>query len=283
MRRALRVTGVLAALLALAIGVGAVLVYREWHRASYFLDARLVESDVRLPEHGFGRTREERAERAERCERVLLGNHRILPGTGLVLSRRDFDPGKFDVYDDERFDWLTISLDHPEFDTPIAFPSPNVRVYYSSGVPGFVSRCAGDFASAASGQLTLTRSWLGRIRADIDLAFAPIDAQRERDPAALRLRATTTFTHGIPVRVGGLCHSFGSGDPPQGPIQSSGAGRRSSTATTAPARAAISSVSPRRATAVSAYRLACRSGDRKTSIRSWTRFASQYSGTPAAA
>src|SRR5437870_908414 len=70
-RRALWVVGVLAGVLMLAIVVCVTFVHREWHRASYFVDARVVDADLRLPEHGFGRNREERAERAERCERVL--------------------------------------------------------------------------------------------------------------------------------------------------------------------------------------------------------------------
>jgi hypothetical protein len=192
-RRALRVLGLVAGIFVIAAAVGVVLIQREWHRASYFTDARLVEPNLRIPEWG-----EAHQQRVDQCERLLLKNHGIVPGSAIILARRDYnlDLEHLGMTDSDTTDRLTISIESPEFDRAIALPSPDVRVYYSSGPGGFILTCGGMFTDSASGRITLRRGWFGRIRADLDLSLEPRPARRDLTPERVRLRTTVTLVPG---------------------------------------------------------------------------------------
>ena len=122
------------------------------------------------------------------CRRLLLGNHKALPGARTVLVVRRQDHGNPFAVDDNSFENLSLEISDPKTYETIAIPSPRVKLFYSSGGLIWVDNCRGQFGTEAVGLITLKTIGNHFVRAEIDLEVATVDAGSGAGRSAVRFR-----------------------------------------------------------------------------------------------
>ncbi|MEX0805888.1 MAG: hypothetical protein WD688_21600 [Candidatus Binatia bacterium] len=110
MKRFLRTTGIVISGLLLLVVAAVALVASGSQTAIYVANGSVVHADVRLrlPDPQDQKTWEERD---QDCVRILKGNHNLVPGSHMVLTKNYWNPGRLGVIDDEWYEDLTIELE----------------------------------------------------------------------------------------------------------------------------------------------------------------------------
>jgi hypothetical protein len=111
------------------------------------------------------------------CRDLLLHNHELRSGNDLVLSYKRHNAGSVSVIDDEWYEILSVEIKDAADMESIALPSPRVRLFYSKGGSAWIHHCAGRYATSAIGTIELTKSWLGGMKVNINLALDAKSAQ----------------------------------------------------------------------------------------------------------
>jgi len=113
----------------------------------------------------FGERSDIRQQEAE----ALLRGPSVKRGNGTVILMRKFDRGELFTIDDETFEKLTIKIPEGEVGKTMRLPSPEVQVYYSQGASAFVSKGQGLYASAGTGEITITYKRKNRLGIKLNL------------------------------------------------------------------------------------------------------------------
>jgi hypothetical protein len=99
----------------------------------------------------------------------LLNGHYITKGDSIVLIVRRFDTGNFFAIDDEHYEKLTFEIRKYSIGVPMRINSPNIKIYYSSGTSGFISKGHGVFSSYGSGTITIKKAEKHKLVVGVDL------------------------------------------------------------------------------------------------------------------
>ena len=103
--------------------------------------------------------------------KLLLDGHYIREGNSVVLLLRKFNVGDLFTIDDEYFEKLTIEIKKFKIGIPIPIGSEDIKIYYSKGGSGWVSRGAGVYSSSGFGSITILKLDKFRLIALIDISL----------------------------------------------------------------------------------------------------------------
>ena len=104
------------------------------------------------------------------CYHALSGVHRLESGHNIVIARRKMVDPRYFTYDDETYEFLSISLPTAMVGEKIRIPSQSVEIAFSHGGLAWFRQCAGDVGVRFQGSMVTKWASVDKLTVSLDIS-----------------------------------------------------------------------------------------------------------------